>query len=625
VVLGRTLLYASGLLLASAVAWAEQGEALAFPVTVPERLAACVAAEDNEPAHAIALADSVLAEGVALNLLQRAEALGCRGWSNVALGQTEPARRDAHSLRSLVQQLPRDAERVRLTRRAGGILHRAGDRIGAVDLYAQAVGDAEALGLEAERIPLLINLGVLHSEFEEHERARVNYEQALALMDRLGDHRHEAPVRYNLGLNLSGQRRFAEAIPQLQRTLELIRESGMGGPMQEMSVSIALASALQQTGATQEARQLIDRVRGMDVPIRDVGTRMQLVSIEASLLAEAGDPAAALALLAPFDAELLGHIQQWSLLRQRASLLEQLGRFQEAAEVQRSINEIRETYLRSQNHERLAALESHLRDREQRLELERLQVEAEEQELRLADNARNQLALAMGAGLLLSLGIVVLIWQRRMNRRLDRASRTDPLTGLANRRDMAERLRAISLVNASAAVLLIDIDLFKRINDEHGHDVGDDVLVAFAQRLQAIAGQATAVARWGGEEFLVMLEPATRDSTSELAERLRLELAAPIVAGTARVQTHVSIGYANLPLPGAHGAEAWQYSLQLADSALYLAKAAGRDAWVGYWLDRPIPDWPVEKLSRDPRLARSLGLLVASSSRPLRAPLTAVG
>ncbi len=621
----RTLLCASGLVLASALCWAEQGEAQVFPVTVSERLAACVAAEDNEPAHAIALADSVLAEGVALSSLQRAEALGCRAWSNVTLGASESARRDAHSLRSLVQQLPRDAERVRLTRRAGGILHRAGDRVGAVDLYAQAVSEAEAQGLEAERIPLLVNLGVLHSEFEEHERARVNYEQALSLMDRLGDHRHEAPVRYNLGLNLAGQRRFAEAVPQLQRTLELVRSTGVGGPMQEMSVSIALANALQQTGAAQEARQLIDRVRAMDLPVRDLGTRMQLASIEASQLADAGDPAAALALLAPFDASELGHIQHWSVLRQRVSLLEQLGRFKEAAEVQRSINEIRETYLRSQNHERLAALETHLRDREQRLELERLQVAAQEQELRLAANARTQLALAVGAGLLLTLGIAVLIWQRRMNRRLDRAARTDPLTGLANRRDMAERLRAVSLANARAALLLIDIDLFKRINDQHGHDVGDDVLVAFARRLQTIAGESTTVARWGGEEFLLLVEQATRDSASELAERLRLELAAPIEAGTGRVQAHVSIGYANLPLAGARGAEAWQYSLQMADSALYLAKAAGRDAWVGYWLDRPILDWPVEKLSRDPRLARSLGLLVASSSRPLREPLTAVG
>ena len=56
-----------------------------------------------------------------------------------------------------------------------------------------------------------MNLGVLQSEFEEHERARVNYEQALALMERLNDHRYEAPVQFNMGLTLNGQKKFAEA------------------------------------------------------------------------------------------------------------------------------------------------------------------------------------------------------------------------------------------------------------------------------------------------------------------------------------------------------------------------------------------------------------------------------
>src|SRR5690606_25778398 len=129
-------------------------------------------------------------------------------------------------LRDLVRGFNASAERVRLTRRAGGILHRSGDRIGAVELYAQAVSDAEAQGLDAERIPLLVNLGVLHSEFEEHARAQVNYEQALALMERLDDRRYEAAVRYNLGLTLRGLERDAEAVPHLRRALALIREEG---------------------------------------------------------------------------------------------------------------------------------------------------------------------------------------------------------------------------------------------------------------------------------------------------------------------------------------------------------------------------------------------------------------
>jgi diguanylate cyclase (GGDEF)-like protein len=610
----------------AATAWADQDTGKRLPLTVDERLATCVDAEDSDPAHAVALAESVLAEGAALSLLQRADALGCRGWSRAVMAWRDEARRDAHALSSLVLQLPASPDRVRVTRRAGTIFHRSGDRIGAVDMYARALADSEGQGLEAERIPLLINLGVLHSEFEEHERARVNYEQALALMDRLDDLRHEAPVRYNLGLNLAGQQRHAEALPQFQRVLELIRSTGVGGPMQEISASLALANALQKTGSPEAAQALIDHVRAMDVPLRDTGMYAQMQMLDAGQMAQAGNADGALALLDQIVLSDLGEIQQWSLLRQRVELLERLGRFDQAAATLRQINELRETYLRHQNHERLAALETHMRDREQRLELERLQDAAEEHARRLTSTARRQRTIVSAAGLLLLVGAAVLLWQRRMNRELDRVSRTDPLTGLANRRDMADRLRNLSRESdAIAAVLLIDIDQFKRINDEHGHDAGDRVLIAFARRLRESVGEDAVVARWGGEEFLVLLPGADGDRTRTVAETLRTSLAHPISIDAAQLSTHICIGYANLPLPGATGADSWHHSVQLADSALYLAKASGRDAWAGYWIERPILDWPPERLGREARLARSLGVISLHSSRPLRDPLTAVG
>jgi diguanylate cyclase (GGDEF)-like protein len=597
--------------------------------SIDQRIQTCIEAEDAEPEHAITLANSVLDATDTLSLAQRAEALGCRGWSQAMLSRRDDARRDAHALRSLLEQYPRTPDRVRLTRRAGSILHRSGDRVGAVDLYAKALADSEAQSLDAERIPLLINLGVLHSEFEEHERARVNYEQALALMDRLGDHRHEAPVRYNLGLNLAGQQRHAEAVPHLQRTLELVRSTGVGGPMQEVAVTVALASALAGSGELDAAQLLVEQVRAATstAPLRDNNLRLQLLQIEASRLAAAGDPQAALDLLDDVATDELNEIQHWQLLNRQASLQEGLGHFEQATQTLRRINALRESYLRHQNHERLSALEAHLRDREQRQELERLQVGAELQDRRLAATTRLQWATVSGTALMLLVGSGVLLWQRRMNRRLDQASRTDPLTGLANRRDMAQRLRALSQRGqTSAAVLLIDIDLFKQINDDHGHDVGDEVLIAFARGLRAgVEGEREAgVARWGGEEFLLVLPHADRESTRALAETLRIKLARPLSLRSGSVQVGASIGYANLPLSGADNSESWHHSLQLADAALYLAKRNGRDAWVGYWIADPIPEWPPERLGRESHLARSLGLIEPAASRPLREPLASI-
>lgn len=596
-----------------------------LPVTVDERLAACVEVEDADPARAIALADSVLASPLALSRAQQAEALGCRGWGRASLGQRDDARRDGYALGRLIDALADTPERVRMTRRAGGILHRSGDRIGAVDNYARALADAESQGLEAERIPILINLGVVHSEFEEHERARVNYEQALALMERLDDRRHEAPVRFNLGLSLNGQGRHTEAVPHLQRALELVRASPLAGGGYEANVAIGLAVALSGSGERDSASALIDAVRGSGLAGQAPALDAQLLSIEARGLADEGRPEAALAVLDRIDSSSQTEFQRWSLLRQRADLLEQLQRHAEASAVLRRAADKREAYLRHQNHERLAALEAHLRDREQRLLMEQLQAEAQQQTQALTRSTQRWWQSIVIGGVLLCAAAVMLLWQRRMNRRLDRASRTDPLTGLANRRDMGQRLQQLAAQDGAAgAVLLVDIDLFKRINDEFGHAVGDSVLVAFARRLRAECGAGVNVARWGGEEFLVLLPESDAARTRGLAERLRLRLAEPIELGQHRVRAPVSIGYCNLPLPGANDTEAWHYSLQLADAALYLAKDAGRDTWAGVWVCERLADWPPERLAREFRLARAQGVIEVQASRALREPLAAV-
>jgi diguanylate cyclase (GGDEF)-like protein len=590
------------------------------PPTVAERLKACGEVEDLDPARAVTLAGSVIEGAGGSTVRDRAEALGCRGWALATQGEVDAARGDAYALKALLAQIEAGADRVRFARRAGAILQRSDDRIGSVELYAAALAEAESLGLESESIPLLINLGVLHSELDDHERAQVNYEQALALMDRLDDHRHEAPVRYNLGLNYAGQNRHAEAVEQLQRVMDAVRDPAGVPPMQQIAIGVALAWSLQQIGEGERSRELIAWVRGSDVPIVDNGIRLSLALMESRQLADAGRFAEALAAFEEFELDGLLHLQQLQLLEHRAELLQRMGRHEEAIVPLRQITQLREQFLRGQNLERLAAMESRLRDREQRLEMQRLQAEAEHRELALERSARRWWqAVGVGSLLLVAAG-AALFWQRRMNRRLDQASRTDPLTGLSNRRDMGQRMRELTEQGGAAgAVLLVDIDLFKRINDEYGHDVGDAVLVETARRLRSLSGEGAKAARWGGEEFLVLLPGADHDATRRLSEGLRLGLAEPIVVGERLVHAPVSIGYCNLPVPGARGADAWHYSVQLADAALYVAKDAGRDAWAGVWIDESFSGWPPERLAREFRLARILRLLSVESSRPLAA------
>ena len=173
---------------------------------------------------------------------------------------------------------------------------------------------------------------------------------------------------------------------------------------------------------------------------------------------------------------------------------------------------------------------------------------------------------------------------RRRSEELDRVSRTDHLTGLFNRRHLDEQLQAVVASSRRHAfpftVLLADVDHFKRVNDVHGHVVGDEVLVQVAQRFSSAVRTEDLVGRWGGEEFLVLLPHTDLSGGRALAERLRAAVAATPVHGPGGdVPVTVSIGGSVALGPGADV----EALLRAADDHLYAAKAGGRDRVV---LDR---------------------------------------
>jgi diguanylate cyclase (GGDEF)-like protein len=155
-------------------------------------------------------------------------------------------------------------------------------------------------------------------------------------------------------------------------------------------------------------------------------------------------------------------------------------------------------------------------------------------------------------------------------------SRVDPLTEIFNRRHFGEVLgnELSQSEGARAAVLLIDIDHFKQINDEHGHLKGDVILRAVAGRIGSILRDTDCVARWGGEEFAILAPDMDGDAMLALAERVRRNLCDdPVVADGMPFQLRVSIGAA---LTG-DGLDTPDAVFDAADQALYDAKRAGRD------------------------------------------------
>lgn len=161
--------------------------------------------------------------------------------------------------------------------------------------------------------------------------------------------------------------------------------------------------------------------------------------------------------------------------------------------------------------------------------------------------------------------------------RLRRLAATDPLTGLANRRhllEMAEyEIKRGTRDHAPLSFLLADIDHFKSINDCHGHEAGDRVLVAIAAALRQAVREKDSVARWGGEEFLIMLPDTTLDDAVALAERIRQTVQAlQTTVGGRTVTASMTFGVSALDRNETPGC-----AITRADKALYRGKATGRN------------------------------------------------
>ncbi|PTA67012.1 GGDEF domain-containing protein [Deinococcus arcticus] len=164
---------------------------------------------------------------------------------------------------------------------------------------------------------------------------------------------------------------------------------------------------------------------------------------------------------------------------------------------------------------------------------------------------------------------------REDNERL-RAARLDAVTEVMGRGAIEEELeRAVqhaAQARTPLSIIVTDIDHFKRVNDQHGHAVGDDVLRATAKRLRrSVSGSGGLVGRWGGEEFIVLLPGVAKTDALAVAERLRGEVSAEPVAG---LQVTASFGVASMR--GPH--DTIDAIFSRADSAMYHAKRSGRNA-----------------------------------------------
>ena len=474
---------------------------------------------------------------------------------------------------------------------------RQGNRLEAARLQQRANELAQQAGDDALLAWGLASQAVLSHYLNESEKSR--REMAQAERHARKDPSGRAMIRVLLNsaalASLRNERTGSQA--PLEEAVRLARSSG--SPRLEALALAALSDAFLRAGKPRDALAAVERA----LPVmRQFNDRRYLPV----MLHNGGIARVQLGQLAQGKADLEAAVQLWEQAKARARVEAELN---ESADALAAAGDVK------------AALESYHRATKLREQIdadtrngvlsqlkERFRTEAGQRDLELAER-ENSLKTArlenqtlmqrvwMLASIVLALAAGVLVVQvrrtrdanlqlRRSEALLKVQSERDPLTGLANRRHFREALSARQVSDSNGfrgGLILLDVDHFKRINDEHGHAVGDAVLVEVAQRLSSCVRAGDVACRWGGEEFLVHTPELSAEGVEALALRVLGEIGNhPIRLPDGReVSVTMSMAYAAFPLPP-HGITLpWEQAVNLVDMGLYSAKAMGRDQAVG--------------------------------------------
>jgi diguanylate cyclase (GGDEF)-like protein len=436
-----------------------------------------------------------------------------------------------------------------------------GNLQGALGSFREGLDLARTLGDRHTEAVLLLALGFYHGQQEES----VPYEEytriALGIFRELGDLQRVALCLNNIAGAISRRKRFAEALACYEEALPIALSQGWRRG--QALIHAGHGGVLFQQGHVDEG---VRRYLESNAILEELGDVFQItrhLGLLGRALVDAGRPAEAL----PHLEAAVRHAEARRFELELSVALELISRVHEA------LGDATSALRALRRHLQEGAIAANRRTEEivRKLKLEQslavAKREAEHQE------SRNAELSAVNAALTDSLRT-----QRALQDELEWLVRTDTLTGLHNRRAMEElggrEIARCLRTRGSLAVMLADVDHFKRINDRYGHAVGDEVLVELGARLRRNVRSVDRVARWGGEEFCVMLVDTDAAGALIAAERVRHAIAqCPFETSAGPLTVTLSLGVAALR----DDAEGLAPLLRRADVALYVAKDRGRD------------------------------------------------
>ena len=439
---------------------------------------------------------------------------------------------------------------------------------------------------------LNLQIALVHSELQDWQRARQLMEELISEAKQQNQTQILPELYLSLGYVLAGQKDYTAA--------EAINKQGLEGARQQNNQLLAL-TFLNNLGSIYiehkdypSARQVLTQALTEVLPLNDPDNE-QIIRFNLGYIKAIQD-----------DAE-----QGLAEMQQAFSYYQQKGN---KAEIEGYLTWFANAYRELKDYQKLAdTLEWQLRLREEimsekreksisdlqtrydmKAQTQRITILQQQNELQqqLLENKQLQQRITLLFILLMSLAAIMLMQLYRkvrrsnlrlrdLNKQLEYQSIRDPLTGLFNRRAMQEKMakRHQEPRPESCSLLLLDIDFFKHINDHYGHAAGDAVLVEISKRLTALCQDNELVIRWGGEEFLLVLQRPQQTAIDNLCQTLLRKVSElPVEFEGKTIPVTISGGFINLPFADVPEHQFnWERVLQVADMALYLSKVNGRN------------------------------------------------
>ncbi len=324
---------------------------------------------------------------------------------------------------------------------------------------------------------------------------------------------------------------------------------------------------------------------------------------------------AAIELLKEFDSQLDVELTLGDL----AQLYENAGMYKESMETLIEKMALSESLYKSEREKAVRTLQEKFNATERQKKIETLERENTIKTIKIENDELQQQITVLAATLVVFAATLLFLLYRKVrktnlelesaNSKLEIQSISDPLTGLLNRRSFLKLMesrtinegRRASEPDKPNALILIDVDNFKRINDTYGHSAGDAVLVEISRRLTNLMRDSDMILRWGGEEFLAYVKEITLEDMKHVVKKILNSIGSePIALGDKSISVTVSAGAISLPFSGLSENDFdWERAIKIADMALYLGKVHGRNR--AYCVDKLLVpyDTVASKLEED--------------------------